>query len=157
LFDYFLRYKANTHDPVKLVLIGSQMMPVPRHPDIVALGFVSDEERFRWLGGAQAFVMPSPFESLSLATLEAWALGVPVVVTGQCEVLKGHCKRSRGGLYYHTPGEFGAALSLLRTDADLRRELGERGRTYVQHHYNWRMITTQYLAFLQRVYALIHH
>lgn len=157
LLDYFLRYKAETQDPVRLVLIGTQVMPVPKHRDIVTLGFVSDEERFQWLSGAQVFVMPSPFESLSMATLEAWILGVPAIVNARCEVLKGHCQRSKAGLYYHTAGEFSAALSILRANAGLRHELGERGRAYVQQHYNWQAVTGQYVSLFRRVYATIAH
>lgn len=156
LFEYFLRYKAETHDPVRLVLIGSQVMPIPRHRDIVALGYVCDDERFQWLNQAQILVMPSRFESLSMASLEAWALGVPVIATAQCEVLKGHCRRSRAGLYYRTFGEFSAALGLFRAQPELRREFGERGRTYVQRNYNWPTVTERYIALLRKTYEQVY-
>ena len=44
--------------------------------------------------------MPSFYESLSMVTLEAWALGKPVLANALCDVLKGQCRRSNGGLYY---------------------------------------------------------
>ena len=46
--------------------------------------------------------MPSPFESLSMVALEAWALGKPVLANGACDVLRGQTLRSNGGLTYDT-------------------------------------------------------
>lgn len=155
LFDYFLRYKQRTGDPVKLALIGTEAMPIPNHPDIVRLGFMKDE-RFAWLKNAKALILPSPFESLSLVTLESWALGVPVLVNGQCDVLAGHCKRSNGGLYYANEDEFSAALELLRSDPVLCAQLGENGRRYVEKNYDWNRISQGYLAFFKKTLANIH-
>lgn len=155
LFDYFLRYKQQTGDPVKLALIGTEAMAIPEHPDIVRLGFMKDE-RFAWLQNAKALILPSPFESLSLVTLESWALGVPVLVNGQCEVLAGHCKRSNGGLYYTSQDEFMAALELLRSNPNLCRRFGENGRRYVEKSYDWNVVTQGYLAFFKKILAEIH-
>ena len=35
-----------------------------------------------------------------MVALEAWALGKPVLANGRCDVLRGQCVRSNGGLYY---------------------------------------------------------
>lgn len=45
-------------------------------------------------------VLPSKFESLSIVVLEAFSLKIPVLVNSACEVLKSHCIKSQGGLYY---------------------------------------------------------
>jgi glycosyltransferase involved in cell wall biosynthesis len=156
LFRYFLRYKAETHDPVKLVLVGSQVMAVPKHPDILALGFLEDADRFCWLQYANLLVMPSPYESLSMATLEAWALGVPVLVNAAAVVLKSHCLRSQGGLYYNTEDEFIAALRLLRSDKDLRVRLGAQGKAYVEREYRWESLEKRYVVFFRKIYDLIY-
>ena len=55
--------------------------------------------------------MPSPYESLSVITLEAWKLGVPVLANARCRVLAGQCRRSDGGLFYEGYAEFAEALS----------------------------------------------
>jgi glycosyltransferase involved in cell wall biosynthesis len=41
------------------------------------------------LAGSRAFVHPSPYESLSMALLEAWKVGRPALVNGRCDVLRG--------------------------------------------------------------------
>ena len=153
LFDYFLEYKRQTNDPVKLILIGTPLMPVPNHPDIVALGFLPGDERFAWLQKASVYVHPSPYESLSMATLEAWNLGVPVLVNGHAAPLKAHIQRSNGGFYYLSKDEFVAHLRRLRAEHTLRAEMGARGRAYVNEFYEWRKITEGYVAFFKRIYS----
>ena len=58
------------------------------------------------IAAAELLIMPSYFESLSMVALEAWALGKPVLANGRCDVLKGQCIRSNGGLYYDNFEEF---------------------------------------------------
>ena len=117
LFDYFQRYLESSRRDLDLVLIGTPAMPIPSHPRIRHLGFVSDQDKFDVLAAADALVMPSYFESLSMVALEAWALGRPVLANGQCDVLQGQCLRSNAGLYYENAGDFAAALDRLLDDA----------------------------------------
>jgi glycosyltransferase involved in cell wall biosynthesis len=134
--------------PPTLVLLGSAVMPVPDHPRIRHLGFVSDAEKFDALAGAAALVMPSPFESLSMVVLEAWAQGRPVLVNGRCEVLVGQCVRANGGLYYRSRDEFAAALALLLEDTPLAERLGRNGQTYCRREYAWPVIEQKYRTML---------
>ncbi|HRJ41947.1 MAG: glycosyltransferase [Caldilineaceae bacterium] len=150
LFRYFLRYKEATRDPVKLVLIGAAVTPVPQHLDIIHLGYMK-EERFAWLRDAQLLVLPSAYESLSLVTLEAWALGVPVLLNGRSPVLRGHCQRSNGGLFYDNEEEFIESLRLLRLKPELRLRLGRQGEAYVTQNYQWSRVTKQYVAFMRQM------
>jgi glycosyltransferase involved in cell wall biosynthesis len=83
--------------------------------------------------------------------LEAWALGKPVLANALCDVLKGQCLRSNGGLYYETYPEFREALSLLLNSPRLRAALGENGRRYYEANYAWDVIEKKYLALLSRV------
>lgn len=155
LFDYFLEYKKQTNDPVKLVLTGNKMMPIPTHPDILALGFVENDERLLWLAEASIYVHPSPYESLSISTLEAWGAGVPVFVNGNTDVLRTHCEASQGGFFYRSKSEFIEMLRYLRTHKDLGQRMAQRGKAYVMEKYEWRKMTEGYIAFLKGVYQEI--
>jgi glycosyltransferase involved in cell wall biosynthesis len=151
LFDFFLRYASARSRSLSLVLIGNSILPIPEHPRIRHLGFVSDEEKFDAIAAAEALVMPSFYESLSMVALEAWALGRPVLANGRCDVLRGQCIRSNAGLYYDTYEEFAEALLALTTDPALNEGLGARGRAYYRAHYTWPVIERKYQDMLERV------
>jgi glycosyltransferase involved in cell wall biosynthesis len=150
LFDHFRRYRQETGSPLRLVLIGKNVIPVPRDPALLHLGFLQDQDKWDALAAAEVFVMPSRLESLSMATLEAWWAERPVLANGRCEVLRGQCRRSNAGLYYSTYAEFREALSLLERDEGLRRALGRNGRRYFETHYAWDVVERKYLDLLAR-------
>jgi glycosyltransferase involved in cell wall biosynthesis len=154
LVDAFLGWRERASEPVSLVLMGTPAMRLPRHPALRALGFRPDREKHDALAGATALVMPSPHESFSLVVLEAWSQGTPVLATARSPVLRGHVERSAGGfLYDREPGDFAAALQAFLADEGLRKDLGERGRAYVDARYRWPAITRQYLGFFERVFG----
>jgi len=144
LFEHFLRYRRDTGSPLRLVLAGQPVLPVPDDPAIVPLGFVPDQDKWDALAAADVLVMPSFFESLSMVTLEAWWAERPVLANGKCEVLRGQCRRANAGLYYSTYDEFREALALLESDEALRRALGASGRRYFEAHYAWDVIERKY-------------
>jgi glycosyltransferase involved in cell wall biosynthesis len=151
LFEYFLRFKKEEDSEIKLILMGSTVLKIPEHPDITYYGFVSDSDKFSALSGALLLVMPSFYESLSMVTLEAWALGKPVLANGQCEVLKGQCLRSNGGLYYENYDEFKEALKLLFSSSKLRDQMGKKGKAYFEQNYTWRIIENKYLSIINQL------
>jgi glycosyltransferase involved in cell wall biosynthesis len=151
LFDYFQRYAATFPRGLDLVLIGSAIMTVPRHPRIHHLGFLPDRDKFDALAAADLLIMPSYFESLSMVALEAWALGRPVLANGRCDVLKGQCIRSAAGLYYENYEEFAETLYSLESNGPLNARLGHNGREYFRQHYAWPVIERKYLDMLQRL------
>jgi glycosyltransferase involved in cell wall biosynthesis len=154
LFEYFLWFKADTGSDIKLVLIGNSILPIPKHPDILHLGFLPEQDKFDALSGADALAMPSFYESLSMVTLEAWALGRPVLANARCEVLLGQCRRSNGGLYYDGYREFREALRRLLASERLRRALGESGRRYYEANYTWDTIERKYLTLAEGLRAV---
>ena len=151
LFDYFLRYLESSRRNLDLVLIGTPAMPIPPHPRIRHLGFVSDQDKFDVIAAADALVMPSYFESLSMVALEAWALARPVLANGRCDVLQGQCLRSNAGLYYENAGDFAVALDRLLDDGGLAEAMGRHGREYFARHYSWPVIERKYLGMFDRL------
>jgi glycosyltransferase involved in cell wall biosynthesis len=148
---YIGRIDEEEATDVKLVLIGSSKMNIPAHPDIIHLGFLSEEDKFSGLDGALMLIMPSFYESLSMVILEAWAMGKPVLANAQCEVLKGQCKRSNAGLYYRSDFEFEEALRLLLRTPQLRDAMGKNGKEFFQQHYTWDVIENKYLSILDQL------
>lgn len=141
LFEYFKEYKKRHGGDLKLVLMGKEVFHVPKTEDIISLGFVSDEDKFNGLAACEFLILPSQFESLSMVVLEAMKLGKPVLVNGKCDVLKGHCVRSNGGLYYTNYYEFEGCTEYLLNHAQQRIKMGQNGQLYVEKNYQWDVIT----------------
>ncbi len=148
LIRHFVRFSKITSFDLDLVLIGKSVIEIPNHEKINYLGFVDDKEKFDALAGAEVLVIPSQFESLSMVTLEAWALGIPVVANGRTEVLKGQCKRSNAGLWYTNFDEFNESFRLLLENDSIRKGMGENGRTFFNKNYSWDVIEKKYLKIL---------
>jgi glycosyltransferase involved in cell wall biosynthesis len=140
LFAYFQKFLEETGAEVDLVLAGSLALKLPAHPRIRHVGFVSELEKVAALRQCRLLVMPSPYESLSIVTLEAWKLGVPVLANARCRVLMGQCLRSNGGLFYHGYAEFAEALKLLLDQPEAATLLGRQGQRYVDQEYSWERV-----------------
>ncbi len=151
LFAYFERYAAQYPDGLDLVLVGSAILPIVKHPRIRHLGFLPDADKFDALSAADVLIMPSRFESLSMVALEAWALGKPVLTNGHCDVLRGQTVRSNAGLYYENYEEFAEALYALEASGPLGAVLGRHGREFFRRHYAWPVIERKYLDMFEQL------
>lgn len=154
MFEYFLEYKKAYGSNLKLVLAGKSAMEIPRNKDIVTLGFVSEDEKVNLIRKSKLLILPSKFESLSLSTLEAMYLKVPVLLNGKCEVLKQHAILSNGGLYYENKWEFIETLDYLIKNFEITERMGENGRRYVDKYYKWDAIIKKLKEAIKYVYTI---
>jgi glycosyltransferase involved in cell wall biosynthesis len=143
LIEYFSSYVQEGGD-ASLVLMGVKLMPLPEEPFIHFAGRLPDPERLQALEAATLVTVPSPYESLSLLALEAFAVGTPVLANARSEVLVDHCHKSNAGLYYADRDEFVEAMKLLVADHRLRAAMGRNGRAYVRKNYRWDAIISKY-------------
>ncbi len=153
LADYFAEYKARRPGDLAMAFVGPVSAKSPDHADIVVTGTVSEADKWDILGDARAMVTPSAYESFSLVVLEAWTLGVPVLVNGACAATMEHCTRSGGGLWFDSYRSFEATVDRLTGDPGLRSALGEAGRGYTRRNFSWPAIIDRYTAFLTEVVA----
>lgn len=151
LFKYFEEYKKRNQSNLKLVLMGKSVIPVPERPDILNLGFVSEEEKYNGISGAKALILPSAFESLSISVLESLNLNVPVIVNGDCEVLKGHCIKSNAGLYYHNYFEFEGCLNYLLSHEKEYEQMRDNAREYIDKYFQWNIIVEKFKNIIEKV------
>ena len=68
-----------------------------------------------------------------------------MVVLGDAGFVKGRPE-------WHEPGDFGAGVEALASDAPLRQALGARGRAYVDARYRWPAVVERWREFLGRVF-----
>lgn len=144
----FRDFQRRTARSVPLIFIGKQEMELPSDPGLYNLGVQSDALKLAVLKGAVALVMPSRYESLSMVVLEAWKMHRPVLCNAQCDVLRGQCIRSGGGLYYRNTDEFTEAAELLLENIRLTDTLGTQGNAYFNANYTWDVILEKYERLL---------
>ncbi len=149
MLHHFLEYYKK-NDNLHLVIIGQLFMDIPEHPAIHYLGFVSEEDKFDGIAGAKLLWLPSQFESLSIAVLEAMSLSVPILVNGKCDVLKGHCDKSSGGLYYTCYEECQTAIDKL-LEGKRREKMGENAHKYIETYYLWDNIINKMESLIEEI------
>jgi glycosyltransferase involved in cell wall biosynthesis len=150
LLEYFQTYVREGGDAT-LMLMGAKLMPLPDDPHVRFAGMLPDEERLHALAAATVVVVPSPYESLSLLALEAFAVGTPILANARSEVLVDHCRQSHAGLFYADRWEFVEALKLLMRDRNLREAMGRNGKAYVDRNYRWSIIINKYERLFSRL------
>jgi glycosyltransferase involved in cell wall biosynthesis len=139
LLEAHERLRAVDADAPDLVLAGEASVDAAG-AGVRLLGRIGEQEKWDALSGAEAVVVPSARESLSLLTLEAMALGTPVVGNGASPVVRGHLERSQAGVAYDSAEQF---VDVVRTVRRRRESLGLAGRAYARR-YRWSTVVQAY-------------
>jgi len=101
------------------------------------------EEKDAALRSASAFVLPSLSEGLPMAVLEAWAYGLPVLMTPECNLTEGFGAGAAIRIG-HDPEAIARGLEQLFAMKDTERaEMGARGRKLVEEKFSWPKIARQ--------------
>lgn len=127
---------------LRLVLAGEKKMDLSgseRAGGVLAVGFLSEEEKWSALAGAAALIAPSALESLNLSVLEAGAVGRPVLVNAASPVLADYVQRSHAGLVYGDAASLAAGLEEI-SQSRRAEELGQRGREMVEREFAWSVV-----------------
>ena len=154
LVDYFLEYKRRRGGATKLVLMGWGPETIPARSDIVAVGFVNEQDKWDAYAAATLLCQPSVNESFSIVMMEAWLSGTAVLAHADCKVTRYNVVQSKGGLYFRDYDEFEAALDLLMTDKSLNRRLAENGRRYVETEFSADAVLRRFETALESWAAL---
>ncbi len=109
-------------------------------------GMLGTELKWSALAAAECFVLPSYSEGLSVSVLEAMGMGLPVIVTEQCN-LPHIVTHACGWTIQPEAGALEGALeSVLRASAAERSSFGKNGRRLVSERYSWPTIGRQMTA-----------
>jgi glycosyltransferase involved in cell wall biosynthesis len=91
---------------------------------------------------ADAFVLPSPFESVGMVVLEAWSYKLPVLMTTQGYLTEGFECEAAIPMEFSLAGMVEGLQTLLKmTDQD-RWAMGKRGHHLVEEQFRWAKIAT---------------
>ncbi|CAJ35697.1 glycosyltransferase family 4 protein [Methanocella arvoryzae] len=148
LVKYFNRYASESDSELSLVLCGSGPLKIPSSEKIYQLGFIPEADKFGIMHAALATVQPSRYESYSISVIESMACSTPVLVNGECAVLKGHCEKSGGGMTFFSYEDFKSSMDRLINDADLRQRMSLLGIAYVNENYSCDVVGKKYISLL---------
>jgi glycosyltransferase involved in cell wall biosynthesis len=146
----FAQFKAArpTSDLI-LVLAGPGSELFASTDGLFDLGLVSDATKGALLTYCRALAQPSLHESFSRTMMEAWSLGRPVLVQGDCLATAGAVKDSGGGWLAVTESEWAQLFNRIDdvSDEELAR-LGALGCAYADEHADWDTVITRYEGLL---------
>ncbi|MGJ4753233.1 glycosyltransferase family 4 protein [Leptospira kmetyi] len=152
--EWFAEWKKNTKLPHKLRIVGKIASKIPNkileNQNIEFLGFVEEAIKLELLQSCVCLINSSPLESFSIVLMEAWLKGKPVLVNGKSDVLKGHCLRSNGGLFYSDRKSFFATLDYILDHPLESISMGQNGKRYVERNFNPTTVREKLLRLIEK-------
>ena len=119
--------------------------------EVLFYGSAFGEEKEALLRSAEAFILPSFSEGLPMSVLEAWAYGLPVVMTPECNLPEGF---ATGAALEIRSGEWsfqdGMRTLIEMTDQE-RAAMGLRGRRLVEERFTWPKVAAQMRRLYEEV------
>jgi len=156
LFEAFARVRrvcpsallvlAGSGDPDWMTHLRQEAARLGITNDVTWAGFLTGEDKWAALTGADVFVLPSYSENFGIALVEALACGCPVVLSDQVGIHR-EISRAEAGLV--TPcrvEELATAILNVLTDADLRRRMSENGVRLARQQFSVEAVSRQLVA-----------
>lgn len=144
---------------VKVGICGDGVLRTNLELQISSLGLNDNVKLFgmqadvtKFLAAADVFVLPSRWEGLPIALLEAMSAGLPIIAT-QVEGVDQTVEHGVHGLIVPTesPDTLAKAILQLCRDPEMRRRMGEAARRRVLESYTTDRMCEQYLALMQQL------
>lgn len=123
-----------------------RLVDTQRLPRVHFVGPQFGREKAATLRRADAFVLASQSEGLPLTILEAWAHGLPVLMTEECNVPEGFAAGAALRVGTDPDSIAEGLLALGRRSEAERRRMGSAGRALVERRFTWPPIARQFLA-----------
>jgi poly(glycerol-phosphate) alpha-glucosyltransferase len=92
---------------------------------------------------ADAFVLPSFSEGLPMTVLEAWAYGLPVIMTPQCNIPEGFHENAALKVELDYRSIKMGLLDLFSLSDAERKDIGSHGLSLVKHKFTWGKVAEQ--------------
>lgn len=148
--DAFRDLRAAVPD-AQLVFVGGLGMGTEAER-VHALGWVSADDRDAALAAAAVVFVPSAYEALSIAVIEAWAVGVPVVATDRVALAPLIERASAGWVVpFNAPRIAALTLATALSDIEARAFAMDRGKALVTERFQTDDFVDNTLGVYQRL------
>lgn len=133
----------------ELLIVGDG--EIEPHPKLKVTGFVDDPDRY--YNQMDIFIMPSRTETTSLATLEAMACELPVIVS-KVGFMASYVKKNVTGqfLLQDSPDILLSKIQVLEHDPLLREQIGKNARQMVAYSFSWERSINRIHKKLNKMY-----
>jgi len=118
---------------------------------VIFTGMLFGRDKLALFRDSDIFVLPSYSENFSLATVEAMACGLPVVVSDKVNIASEISGAGAGLVIATDHRQLASALRRLLDEAKLRQELGSRARELVKDRFTWENNTKALVKFYQSI------
>ena len=115
-------------------------------------GAVAPQDRWRWLDGADVFVLPSHSENFGIVVAEAMARSCPVLITDTVQSCDHVAKAGAGMVVAPDVTAIRTALENIVQSPPRWPALGIAGRTYAEQRFRWQSIAAQIVDMYGRVW-----
>lgn len=141
------------HPEAKLFLVGrgslleglkSKVASMRLEKSVIFSGYMSEEMLKEAYGTCDLFVLPSVWEVLPIAVLEAMSSGKPIV----CTDAGGDREMVRDGVNgfvvpMRSPKALAEKINVVLSDADMRSRMGAASRKIAEEEFDWKLIAAQ--------------
>ncbi|GAB5492912.1 MAG: glycosyltransferase [Phototrophicaceae bacterium] len=108
----------------------------------ILTGFLSGEARLQALASADVFVLPAIGEGLSMAVLEAMAIGLPVVLSHGCNFPE-VATADAGYIVNVNEADIANALENILADADRLAQMSDNAQALIRQKFTWEIVASQ--------------
>jgi glycosyltransferase involved in cell wall biosynthesis len=136
---------ASPRPGIRWVWIGGEPDFGTADAGVEATGWLDREDALRRLADLDVYVNVSRWDGLSMATLEAMAMGKPVVAT-DIPATREIVRHGKTGLLCGDRQAMAAALRRLVNDPALRRSMGDAGRRMVKERHDIAVAAAGYVS-----------
>jgi glycosyltransferase involved in cell wall biosynthesis len=138
------------HPDAKLFLVGrgsalkklkAKVTAMDLEGSVIFSGYMSEEMLKEAYGSCDLFVLPSVWEVLPIAVLEAMSSGKPVVCTdagGDCEMVRDDVNGFVVPM--RNPAALAEKINLVLSDPEMRARMGAASRKIAEEEFDWRLI-----------------
>jgi glycosyltransferase involved in cell wall biosynthesis len=131
--------------------IEKQILECGLTDNVLYVGMLEGEDKFRVLVDSDIFVLSSYSENFGMSVIEAMAAGLPVIISNKVGIYNEVQKEEAGIVTTLDAGEIAQSIDMLLSDDHKRKNFSEKGRQFVRDYYEIDHVNKQLLLEIKKI------